>query len=64
MGLNGTRHLSAPRAVEVMIKVEHEDPDSGKDVEETFLTTIILEMSGPLQKACSAVMVAHQRLPL
>ena len=40
-----------PRAVEVMIIVEHEDPDSGKDVEETFLTTIILEMSGPLKKS-------------
>ena len=37
--------------MEISIKVTHEDPDDGKDKEETFLTTILLEMSGPLKKS-------------
>jgi type II secretory pathway component PulJ len=53
-----------PRAVEVLIVIEKEHPESGDEQEFTFLNTIILELAKPLTKSLLAGDGGGRKLPL
>lgn len=53
-----------PRAVEVLVIIEKEHPETGDEQEFTFLNTIILETAKPLQRSLLAGDGGGRKLPL
>jgi general secretion pathway protein J len=53
-----------PRAVEVLVVVEHEHPETKEETQFTFLNTIILELAKPIKRSLLSGNGGGRKLPI